>query len=218
VAASPGATNTGRPSFVPADERERIVAVFADLVAERGMDGLRLEDLAEPSGLDIETVKGYFPTEDECLLAAGEIATDYMFRTAGEAFLSTAGDCPLAARAALGAMLEAMASIPSFMHLAVVEYRRAGERAGAVRRRCMDQFAEFLIPGFAAGSALPPQPEVLSLLIAGGIYEILCTYYLDGRLENLPEALPAITFFTVAPFFGVEEARRVSSLPAPSGA
>jgi hypothetical protein len=57
--------------------------------------------------------------------------------------------------------------------------------------------------------------ERLLAVYAGGIYEVLSRHCLEGRLERLPEALPAITYLTVAPFFGLEEARRVASIGGP---
>lgn len=110
-------------------------------------------------------------------------------------------------------MLEGMAGMPDFVHLVVTEYPRLGEVAQVQRRRFMDLFAEFLGPGFTVAGRLPAQPEVLSLVIAGGIYEVLAKHHREGRLDELPAALPGIVFITVAPFFGVEEARRVAALP-----
>jgi hypothetical protein len=101
--------------------------------------------------------------------------------------------------------------------VSVVEYGAIGARAIAARQRAMELFAEFLGPGSAVAGDLPPPREVLSMLIAGGINEILSKYYIEGRLHVLPEALPAIAYLTVAPFFGLLEARRVASLP-PSAA
>jgi hypothetical protein len=112
-------------------------------------------------------------------------------------------------------MLRFMARAPAFVKLALVEVPRLGPRAEANRRRRMDLFAEFLEPGFAAAVELPPQPEVVSQLIAGGIYEIIAKHVLEDRVDRLPDALPAVSFFTVALFFGVDEARRVASLTSP---
>jgi hypothetical protein len=108
-----------------------------------------------------------------------------------------------------------MAGAPSFVHLIVVEHPRVGAQAASLRRRYMNMFAEFLGPGFAAAGDLPPDAATLSTLIAGGIYELLGSHYIEGRLDQLVEALPAVTYFTVAPFFGLEEARRVASVGKP---
>jgi AcrR family transcriptional regulator len=194
-------------------EREQLLAQFAELVAQRGLEHVTLEDVASAAGTRSDTVRRYFETVEDCAVEAVAAANAECFTAAAEAFVATPGDCPLAARAALGAMLRFMASRPAIVHLVVVVYPRLGSRALRRRWRNMDQFAEFLTPGFAAAGEMPPAPEIVSRLIAGGIYEILSRYYHEGRLAQLPEALPAITYLTVATFFGTEEARRVSSLP-----
>jgi AcrR family transcriptional regulator len=206
---------SSNPGFVSHDERERLLLRFVDVVAERGYAQVALADLAECAGVELGSVQAYFESEEDCALAAADAATEQCFTAVAKAFMSTPGDCPRAAHAALDAMLRFMAGVPAFIHLFLVEFPGLGPRAAARRRRYMDFYAEFLGPGFAAATELPPQPELLSQLIAGGIHEILTKYVRDGRLEELPEALPAVSFFTVAPFFGVDEARRVASLPSP---
>lgn len=203
-------------AFVPRDERERLLELYVELVAERGFEQVSLSDLALEASADPDQVRGYFGCTEDCALAAFEAFGRQMFTACATAFLSTAGDCPLAARAALGAMLRFMAGVPAAIHFVVTEFGSLGPRAEEARRRCLDLFAEFLGPGFAAARETPPCPQTLSLLIGGGIYELMSRYEREGRLAELPEALPALTYFTVAPFFGVEEARRVSSLPMPT--
>lgn len=201
------------PAFIAHDEREELLAAYVGLVRDLGYDAVTLTVLSERSGLGPGAVSRHFAEPLDCALAACEVAGGQVFSAVAETFMSTAGDCPLAAREALRAMLEAMAGMPDFVHLIIAEYPQLGARAHAQRRRYLDLFAEFLGPGFAAAGHMPAQPEVLSLVIAGGIYEILAKHHLEGRLDQLPDALPGIVFITVAPFFGVEEARRVAALP-----
>ncbi len=208
-------STTQSSSFLVRDQRERLLAAFADLVVERGLAEVSLEDLAARAGVELDTVHSYFDSEEECAFAATQAAAEQCFSAAAEAFMSTSGDCPMAARAALGAMLRYFAGAPSFVHLVVVEHPRLGQRARSLRHRYMATFEEFLVPGFAAAGELPTDPKTLSLLIAGGIFDLLSRHYLDGRLELLPDALPTVAYFTVAPFFGLTEAARVASVRQP---
>jgi AcrR family transcriptional regulator len=198
-------------SFVPRTERERLLLSFAELAMAHGIENVTLEHLAKESGVGLDVVHGYFADEEDCALVMGDVAAEQLFSAVGRAFVSTAGDCPLAARAALDAMLRFFAGSPAVVHLAVVEYGRLSVRAAEARHRGMDSLAAFLGPGFAVAGDLVSSPETLSRLIAGGIYELVSRYYLEGRLHDLPEASPAVAYFTVAPFFGLEEAQRVAS-------
>lgn len=209
---------TRNPAFVCRDQRESLLAAYVALVRDHGYDRVDLEFLAEHAGVAPEVVGAHFASPLDCALAACDASSAQCFSAVATAFMATAGDCPVAAREALRAMLESMAQMPDFVHLIVAEYPRLGPAAQRNRRRYIDLFAEFLGPGFAAAAHMPAQPEVLTLVIAGGIYEVLAKHYYDGRLEELPQALPGIVFITVAPFFGVEEARRVAALPERSQA
>jgi AcrR family transcriptional regulator len=204
---SSAATTSG---FVVHDERERLLAVFAELVAERGLDHARLEDAAEAAGISATTARSYFADEEECAFAAEDVASRQCFSAVAEAFMQTPGDCPRAAHAALRAMLRYMAASPAFVTLLVVEFPRLGPRAVALRQRYVDLFAEFLTPGFAAAPEPLPQPQLIAQMIGGGILEVIRRHAVEGRIAQLPEALPAISFLAIAPFFGLAEAQRVT--------
>lgn len=210
---APAPTASRNPAFVCHNQRELLLAAYAGLVRERGYETVSLALLAEETGIGLDLVRSYFSEPRECAFAACDAASAQMFSSVARAFMGTPGDCPLAAREALRAMLGSMAAMPDFVHLAVAEWPHLGPDAQERRRRYFELFAEFLGPGFAAARGMPVRSEVLSLVIAGGIYEILAKHYYDDRLDELPQALPGIVFITVAPFFGVEEARRVAALP-----
>jgi AcrR family transcriptional regulator len=205
------------PAFVAVDERERLLCIFADLVAANGFEQVALADLAERAGVELGEVESYFQSRVDCALSAGDAVTEKCFSVVAEALMSNSGDDPLAAHAALEAMLRFMAGAPGFIQLVLVEFPRIGARGLARRRRYLDLFAEFLGPGIAAAPDLPPQPDIVGLLIGGGIWEVIAKHLHENRLDQLPQALPAVSFIAVAPFYGVEEARRVASLPASDG-
>jgi hypothetical protein len=42
---------------------------------------------------------------------------------------------------------------------------------------------------------------------------VLRTYVAEGRVDELPAALPEISYLSVAPFFGPERASEIAQLP-----
>lgn len=200
-------------SFLARDERERLLLRFAQLVFERGFELARLEDLADDTAVSIDTIRGYWPSEAACVLEGLEASSQQTFRLVAAAFMSAPGDCAVAAHRALGAMLHAMADSPAFVYLAVIVLPGLGAGSARHHKSMLDLFAQFLGPGFAAMGRTPPRPEVVSQIVTGGIFEVLRRHAVEGRIGELPDALPAVSHVCVATFFGLPEAERVSGIP-----
>jgi AcrR family transcriptional regulator len=205
-----------KSSFVPQDDREALMAAFAAVVYEQGYATTRLADIAARAGVPVETVTGFWHSEAECLLDTVQTATQQSFSRLAESFMHIAGDCPLVAHLALAAMLRDMAASPEMTYLAVVELPRLGPLVQAQQQSMLDLFCEFLGPGFAAMGHPAPDPPTVSLCIGGGIEEVVRDHALRGRLHELPDALPAISYVCVCTFFGIDEAMRVSAIPVPA--
>lgn len=190
------------------------MAIFAAAAYEQGYASTRLTDVAQRAGVPTELVEGFWHSEAECLLDTVQAATQQSFSRLAENFLHIAGDCPLVAHLALGAMLRDMADSPEMTTLAVVELPRLGPLVQAQRRSMLELFCEFLGPGFAAMGRPAPDPPTVSLCIGGGIEEVIRDHAVRGCLHELPDALPAVSYVVVSTFFGIDEAMRVSALPA----
>jgi hypothetical protein len=78
----------------------------------------------------------------------------------------------------------------------------------------MELFCTFLGPAFAALDEPPPDPEAVSVCLAGGLWELIRRHALERRLHELPETLPAASYVCLSTFFGIDEALRVSARPA----
>lgn len=50
------------------------------------------------------------------------------------------------------------------------------------------------------------------MLIGGGILGVLRQHALEDRIEQLPAALPAVSYVCISTFFGIDEARRILEL------
>jgi AcrR family transcriptional regulator len=199
------------PTFTPGNERERLLVAFADLAYERGYELVRLSDLPGRTGVSLETVLGYWVTEEECVLDALQTGAEQAFSAVANAFISDPGDCAAAAHRSLGVLLDFLAASPALASLSILVPPVLSARAAARHKSVLDVFAEFLGPGFAAMGHVPPRPEVVSQIITGGIFEILRRHASERRLHELPAALPAVSHVCIAAFFGLEEARRVGA-------
>jgi AcrR family transcriptional regulator len=189
--------------------------IFVNACYEQGYALTRLSDVARRAGIDEAVVLGYWESEEDCAVQALDAVSEKTFSRVAEAFMSTNGDCPLAAHRALSAMLESMASEPAILHLGAVELPRMGARADAKRKDFIEMYVEFLGPGFAAMGHPVPRPELIATMISGGIYEVIRQHAVQRRTAELPAALPAISYVCVSTFFGTAEAERIAALPTP---
>lgn len=204
-----GSTRAPVPTFVPADEREEYLLAFAELVYERGYELVRLADVAERLAVPPDAVRAYWTSEEACAVDALRAGTEQTFAAVARAFMSAPGDCAAAAHRSLEVLLGALAGSPAMASLAILVPPMLSPRAAARHTGVLDVFAEFLGPGFAAMGHAPPQPEVVSQVLTGGISEVLRRHAVERRLTELPAALPAVSHVCVAAFFGLEDAHRV---------
>jgi AcrR family transcriptional regulator len=201
-------------SFAPQDEREELMVIFAAAVYERGYAFTHLGDVADRAGLAPEAVARYWPEELDCLLDTVATFTRRLFTAAAVAFMGADGDGPRALHAALASVLHDTALAPEMTYMSVVELARLGPLGHERHARMIALFSELLSAGFAAIDEPPPNPETLSLCIGGGVWESVRRHAVERRLHELPEALPAISQVCVSTLYGIDEARRVSALPA----
>lgn len=197
-------------TFAARNEQERLMAAFADLVYEQGYELTRLVDVAGRTGISPEAIAAHWASEEDCAIDTLKAGVDQVVSHVTSAVMQTAGDDgPAAAHHALGALLQHVAGMPEMLHLAVIELPVVSDRARHEADRAFGQFADFLGPGFAALSEHPPDRDIVTLMIGGGIQGILRQHALERRTPQLPDALGAISYVCISTFFGRREARRV---------
>lgn len=201
-------------SFVAHDESEELMAVFAAVVYERGFAATHLGEIAERAGVPLAMVTRYWPTEVDWLLETVATSTRQLFARVADAFMSAEGDAAEALHQALARMLSDMAEAPEMVCLSMVELPALGPLVAARRVRAMELFCMVLRPAFAALDEPAPDPEAVSVCLAGGLWELIRRYALERRLHELPDALPAASYVCLSTFFGIDEALRVSARPA----
>ncbi|HEV7495297.1 hypothetical protein [Baekduia sp.] len=157
------------------------------------------------------------PDEIDCLLDTVAAWTQRLFHQMADAFMSAEGDAPLALHRALAAMLREIADAPDSAHLATVELPALGPLLHARRDEALELFSTFLDVGLAGLPEPAANRDAIALCIAGGLWETVRRYALERRLHELPDALPGMSYFCLSTFFGVDDARRVSTSAAHSG-
>jgi AcrR family transcriptional regulator len=199
-------------SFVPCDEAQELMAIFAAVVYERGYAATRLNDVAQRAGVPVELLTAHWPNEVDWLLETAAASTRQLFARVADVFMSASGDAATALHQALAALLRDMADAPEMVHLSMVELPSLGPLVQHRRIRALDVFRSFLDPALATlDEPLPGGNDAITLCITGGLWELIRRHALERRLHELPDALPSVSHVLLSTLFGVEQAMRVAS-------
>ncbi|HEX2071765.1 MAG TPA: hypothetical protein VHF90_08990 [Thermoleophilaceae bacterium] len=129
-----------------------------------------------------------------------ESFADQAFAAAASAYADTPESWERAVQAAIAGLFEFLVERPRQTRACIEADCGAGPPALARRDRAIERFTELLAPGFAAAPA--PPPAIVAEAIAGGIYELIRSYVLEGRLHELPDVVPDATVVALSPFLG----------------
>jgi AcrR family transcriptional regulator len=205
--ASPPLTGHGYPrEYVRENQRRRLMDAVAVISRERGYGGLTVSGIARRARVSHQTFYDHFSDRGEAFVATYQQDAQDTFAFAAEAYLANQHDWPRAVHAGLERLLDWLAARPDHAHLGFVGFLAAGGEAYPIRYEALQTFAALLSPGYDQSREVP---VIAGEAIAGGVFEIIAEEVLRGRAERLTEILPLITYITLAPFVGPEEAVRI---------
>lgn len=191
-------------------QRERILDAVANLTAATGYGALGIKNIAAEAGISLKTFYEHFSGKEDAFLVAYEIGYIKALAIFERAYAAEP-DWPSGMRAALASLLNFLASEPSFARLAIIDSLIATARTADSSVRSITKFARLLEPGFHEAPERDRPPDIAIEAIAGGIFELIFHYIVQGRVRELPELAPQVTYVALAPFLGAEEAGRVAA-------
>jgi len=181
----PGGRHGLLPSFVAANQRERILSAVAQATAELGYAEMSVEAIITRAGVSRRTLYEHFKNKEDAFLAAYDAAVRAVVRQVRRAYLQqTTAQARL--RAGLGAFLQFLASDPELARMCIVEVLAAGPRAIARRNETMRMFAEIIEDNIHELVPSCQRPELTAETLVGGIHEAVFSRILDDRTGELP--------------------------------
>ncbi len=127
-AAEVAAGDDGAPQgLLGLNNRDRLIAGFAEAVAEHGYDATTIAMIARAGDVPRRTFYEHFPSMDECFVAAYEAIIDALEIRVAQAF-ECAPDWPHGVKRAIEAMLRLFSAEPAQAHLVMVEATLVGPR------------------------------------------------------------------------------------------
>ncbi len=201
------------PEAVAATQRDRLLDGIVHTVAEKGYTHARVSDICQAAGVTRPVFYELFAGKEDAFLAAHRHGTSLLLRAMETAF-GADRPWPSATRAALATMLGILAEAPAFATMAIVEIDAVGPAGRAERARLLARFHRFFRP--APVTELPvPQAELVASVV-GGAYTALYRWVSAGRTHELPDLLPMLTFYVLAPFLGPSDAARALAAEGPA--
>jgi AcrR family transcriptional regulator len=204
---------TGRaPKFGPEaidahDHAERAMRAFAVVVAEEGYADTTVELVLKRAQMSATTFYANFHGKEDAMLAAIDSACAQILAVILPAF-RRARDWPAGVRAGHGALCNFLASRPALAQLIAVEIYAAGSAAVERRAKTLHPLEELLGEGF---ERQPGTPILATEAIAGATYTLIYKRLRQSGPNSLPSLAPLLTYITLCPFLGAEEACRIAN-------
>lgn len=196
---------------VARNQRERLFAAMVAVVAEKGYEGTRVEDLLELSGVSRSAFYEHFSGKEDCLLAAIDAFLGPTVGAIAESNGHPSGEDR--ARAAFDALIELIVDQAAASRMCFVEIFAAGPRAVEQIDRAVDAFQSFVsatLEEMPGRKGMPP--EVVRAMI-GGLRKVIHTRLYRGEEQELVELTPQMWDWGLSYMPPPEPLRRPRSRP-----
>jgi AcrR family transcriptional regulator len=213
-----GRSDLPRPLIVKS-QRERIVDATAAIVAEKGLAGLTIPEIAKRANVSNQTFYSIYASKQEAFLGAQKIGMHQAFQITAEVYAAHEEDWPCAVAAGLRALIDYLASEPAHAHLSLVDTFAASPEAIEIRNSTVDAFAAYMQRGYEiAASEQRAVPPVAAEAVAGGVWQILHHYIENECIAQLSQTAPQLIYMALTPFLGPEAAAEAALREIPSAA
>jgi AcrR family transcriptional regulator len=186
-------------------QRNRILGAMVELAGSKGYHDTSVTDVIGRAGVTRKAFYKLFEDKESCFIAAYGRELARILTLTLEAF-ETQDEWADRVRAALSALLHALAREPTVARLCFIEVMAAGPNAIAARNEAMRGFTIVFDTGRLQDDR--ERPAALALNMVGGMSEIVHREIAAGKAEELPEVLPDLMYTAVLPILGPEAAER----------
>jgi AcrR family transcriptional regulator len=180
-----GEGNVSR-SFVIHNQRERILDALANLSAARGYGATTIPDIVREAAVSVQAFYEHFSGKDDAFLVAYEIGHRKALAIVERAYESQ-DDWPAAVSAGVAALLDFLASEPSYAHLALIDALTASPKTATVAQEGMNGYAGMLEPGLKLSAGAHHSLSTVAIEATASVLLELCFVYVAAeRARELP--------------------------------
>jgi AcrR family transcriptional regulator len=216
---APGPNGLGRKHPIAREhladiQRARMLGAMVQEVAERGVANVAVAHVVGRSGVSRRTFYEIFEDREDCFLVAFDEA---LARVAGVVVpaYEQAGTWRSKIRAALTALLEALAADPAMGRLLIVESLGAGPRARERRQHAIVQILPIVEQGHTESKGDIDPPPLTAEGTVGGVLSVLHARLAEESPDSLLDLIGPLMGMIVLPYLGLAAARKEIERPVP---
>lgn len=174
-------------------------------VGAKGYDKATVQEVLERSGISRDRFQRRFGGKQGCFAQAYEMAADRICAEVLEAGRK-AESWRAGFRAALAALLRAVAEQPLQAKALLIEVRAARGPAWVKHQQLIERFAAAVDSARGMRGARPTVTPLTAQFIVGAVEEALATEIAAGRAGEVERLLPDLAHLAVLNYFGEDEA------------
>jgi AcrR family transcriptional regulator len=193
-------------NFVVNSQRERIVDATAATIAAKGLAGLTIPEIARRANVSHQTFYEIYETKHNAFIGALKVGVHQALGVFARAYDARSDDWPRALSGALRALIEYVVSEPVHAHVSLVDTFAASPEAIEIRDSALSAFGAYLEPGYAHARGHRDVPVIAAEAITGGVWQILHDYVDTGRIAQLLDLAPQVSYLALVPFLGADAA------------
>jgi AcrR family transcriptional regulator len=177
---------------VERNQRQRLLGAMVAVVAEKGYEATRVEDLVALAGVSRNAFYSRYTCKQDCFLAVVDFLAEAVADAALGSFREAEGAWDVRLTAAFARVAKLVAAQPAAAKLGLVEIYAAGP--DAVEH--LDRIDERAVRGVRQALRDSPEhaemPPVLVLALLGGLRRVMYNRVREGRAAELPELVPEL--------------------------
>lgn len=192
------------------DQRGRILAATAEVVAKRGYQSTTVEHIVKRAGVARATFYENFDNREDCLLACLQVAEDEA-RECIRAATEIEDHWPEKVRVGLAAYFDLVVSDPAMARTCLVESMTVGPAAIARYEQILQNFITLIGYGRELVPSGRELPDTLEESIVGGVFWMIHQRLLNGEIDQIPDLLPTMLEFALVPYLGERGAAEIAA-------
>jgi AcrR family transcriptional regulator len=204
-----GSRARARTTAGGADDRELLVAAVAKVAAERGFADLTVERVVRYAGVPRATFEAHFESTEQGLIAAQEAFIEELWLDLLSA-CEAPGEWPLKVKAALAAVLAALAEASPLARVFAIEGTAASLALVERQHAALDRFAKLLRDGRRHYPDAASLPDATERALVGGIASIVTRCLLAEEPQAIDGLEEQLIELVLIPYLGEGEARRIA--------
>jgi len=177
---------------VLANQRERLLGATVAVVASKGYDATRVEDILVMAGVSRNAFYKLFSSKRDCFLATLEAIEQLSRPSVIDVVAKTPGSWEDKLAAMLDALAATIVAQPAMARVAWIEVYAAGPEAIEIVERLDRSVEDVVAAALEHSPTRAGMPRDVVRAVVGGVRKIIHTRVRENRIDELPALMPQL--------------------------